>query len=163
MKEEFSKEDFWDAANLHTTEFKVEEDPDQIHKEDVSYEQILKYDCEQECIIKDGSNVIGSTYIILTSRKLMKDFLDNEINERELLLKSRELNKFDCAYFCSAFIFPEYRRKGIIYNSTSLLLEKIKNKKPIIFGWTFSEAGSNSIKKTAKEFNLKYFEKKHFT
>lgn len=163
MKENFSEEDFLKGVNLHVRGFNVKEDSNQIQEEDVSYKKIIDYDCEQECIIKENEKVIGSFYFILTSKKIMDNFLEEKINERDLLNNSRKLINFNSIYFCSAIIEEDYRRKGLIFKATKKLIKHINplfKEKPSIFGWTFSESGSNLFKKTAKEFSFEFFEKK---
>lgn len=164
MKDEISRKDFYDAVKLHVEEFEVESDFEQIQEEDVPYEKLIKNDCEEECILKDHDVVIGSTFVILTSIDIMNLFLQGKITERELLFESRKIKSYNSIYLCSSIIIQEYRRFGLIFEAGKILLKKIiekNNFNPVIFGWTFSEAGSNLLKKTAKHFNLEYFEKKH--
>ena len=117
-----------------------------------------------ECIdvIKDKEKIIGFTLIFPCKQETMSLFLNEKINEDELLeLIKKELNykEFDSIYLCQALIIPEYRRKGLAMKGLIKSIEKIisfsKNKKPVLFYWPFSNEGKKLAEKISEKTGLK--------
>ena len=115
-------------------------------------------------IIYDYKKVIGSTELIPTNKKIMREFLDLKIGEQELFTGSMmlEKNEINSLYICFAVIEKEYREKGIITQSITYQINEIKKKHKInnLFVWPYSKGGLNLSKKIAKNFNTKLYIRK---
>lgn len=163
LKDSFSESDFRFAEILENNEFRLESDSNQIQLSDILFNDLMNSSCEEQCIIKKGKSVIGTTYFIVTSKEIMKKFIYSEINERELLRLSRRNNLWEVIYFCDAILMSSYRNKGIMTKAGFTVLKNlnIKFNPTAIFAWIYSEGGRKLLKKFSEEFNLEYFEKKH--
>jgi len=164
FKEHITEKEYWEAEKELISHFEIEHDREQIQDDFESYDDFMKNECEQEIIIKDSDKIIGSFYCLITSKKLMYDFLSGKINENELLLKSIENKSYEAIYLCSTIIKKEYRKKRLTYKSNVLLIqsviEKFQMKSPYVFYWPFSEKGKNCAKKITGDLNLELLERK---
>jgi hypothetical protein len=99
--------------------------------------------------------------IIPTTQKLMKQFIKNEINERELLKKTPLHIKYNAIYLCSALVLPEYRRKGIAKRLMCKAIKSIKKEHPIdaLFYWAFSTTGKKLAHSVAGKCKLSIYKR----
>ena len=160
----FSKEDHDKIVELSEEFFDTEHDENQIPSEEITYKfNTINFPLSLN-IIKDGSKVIGQTFILPSKKKDMLDFISGKINERELFyrIKSCERNNFDSLYIVSALIIPEYRNKGIALGALKKHLE-VSGKEfdffPNLFCWIFSKEGEKLIEKLSRELEVKILSK----
>ncbi|OGU58719.1 MAG: hypothetical protein A2X64_00105 [Ignavibacteria bacterium GWF2_33_9] len=99
--------------------------------------------------------------VIPTNEDLMKKFLANEINERELFELTPLNIKYDSIYLCSALVLDEYRKKGITKGLALNAIKKIQQNHPIksLFVWTFSREGELAAESIARSTGLELFRK----
>jgi hypothetical protein len=99
--------------------------------------------------------------IIPTTQKLMKQFIKNEINERELLKKTPLHIKYDAIYLCSALVLPEYRKKGIAKRLMCKAIKSIKREHPIdaLFYWAFSTKGKKLAHSVAGKCKISLYKR----
>jgi predicted GNAT family acetyltransferase len=102
----------------------------------------------------DGNGPAVWILLIPTTEKLMQEFLENKIGEKQLLENTSAKEKFTAIYLCSAMVLEEYRGKGIARKLTLQAIEEIRRQHPVqnLFVWPFSKEGetlANSIAKIA--------------
>jgi GNAT superfamily N-acetyltransferase len=99
--------------------------------------------------------------VIPTTNKVMKQFIMNKINEKELL-KQTPLNvQYDSIYLCSALVLPEYRKRGLARKLLIKAVNSILKRHPIesLFYWEFSLAGKKLARSVASELRLPLFKR----
>ncbi len=168
LKDKITEYEFWQAENICNEFWQMENNcKDNSDYIDCSaefsyacnsYKELMENECEQEIIIKNSNEVIGTTYVILTSKKLMNDYLKKNITEKDLLLKSTENTCYEAIYISIILIKQEYRRKRLTYESIILLIKsmiaKFQLNNPIIYFLAFSNNGLKLINKIANDLNL---------
>lgn len=158
--------DLRDTAELAEKYFGTEKDPEQMptHKEASLW--ILEQIPECVNVIKDDGKQVGFTFIIPCNEEIMDKFLNREINERQLYeeVRKKKINSknFTTIYLCSAFVIPEYRRKGLVGNAVMKSIKKIVKTKhiPTLFYDAYSEDGKNVVEVSAKKLKIKVLERK---
>ena len=112
---------------------------------------------------EDQNGPVAWLLLIPTSEKIMRDFLSDVINEKQLFELTKSGLPFETVYLCSALVLPEYRRKGIIRKLLKEALENIMSQHNIhtLFVWAFSEEGLSTAKTIAEELQLPLLVKEH--
>lgn len=154
-----------EAAKLAENYFKSENDPEQISinfENSLWIRKNLPY-CLN--IIRYDGKIIGHSLIIPCKRKIMGKFISNEINEAQLfdeIKKSEENRKPECIYLCSAFIKPEFRGRGIVFESFIKSINKVIDKKQNLelFYWAYSNEGASLCEKIAKKLRVNLAKRK---
>ncbi len=117
-------------------------------------------------VIKYGDELIGFSLVYPCKREIMDKFVSKKINEAELfgMLKESELNrKPETIYFCSVFVKPEFRGRGLALKSLTKSIKSIFNlkSKPPLFYWAYSQEGDALSKKLATLLNLPLYKRKN--
>ena len=153
-------EDNIQSGKLAEKYFKMEHDPDQIPASIENVRWINKHIPECVNVMKNYQEIIGFTFIIPATRKLMNEFISGKISENSMfeeVKKSVNYRNFETIYLCSAFVKPEYRRKGLalegFVKSIEILMEK-RNIRPILFYWEYTPEGGRMCKSIADKLNL---------
>lgn len=136
--------------------FATRNDPDQIH---VTPQQLKKLAEIHPATLSELANENGPLIWILmipTTKTIMKEFLEEKINEKELLEKTKPGVKYECIYLCSATTLPEFRGKGETKKLCINEINEIRKDHPIktLFVWPFTKEGENLAKTVAKECGL---------
>ena len=141
--------------------FATKLDPDQLDVNEEVIEQLLEIHPASVSEFSDENGPLAWLIVLPTSIALMELFLNNEITERELFDKTRELKSFDAIYLCSALVLEEHRRKGISKDLALKAISKIRenNKITALFIWAFSEEGYKASEKIARLVELPFFQK----
>lgn len=97
--------------------------------------------------------------IIPSNEELMRLFLDDKLNEKELYNYSIKLSDFNTLYLCSALVLEEYQKKGIISNMAVAAIQSLKTSYSIkaLFAWPFTEAGKKAALSIANKVSLPLF------
>lgn len=143
-----------EASQISGEYFQTEEDTRQIGEDDINLEFAQN---GSEFLIVDNGQVIGNVFGFFVSLENANKFIDSKITEKELFYLSKEYLGHEVFYLCSAFIKPEFRKQGVIFNTIKEQLKFLfenKKIKPILLSWSFSEAGEKLSKKIANEFGL---------
>lgn len=94
------------------------------------FSQILNKFPNSHSIIRDNNEIIGETWIIPTNKKIMFEFLENKINEKQLIIKSVKkvsVNNFETIYIFYSAILKNYRQKGLIFKGKKNIKPLFKN------------------------------------
>ena len=125
--------------------FATGKDKNQIQ---VSEKDIKKlYKIHPRCLseIANENGPIIWLLVIPTNQKIMNDFLEKKITEKDILKFTNPGDSYDSIYLCSASTLPEFRGKDLTKNLCLEVIEEIKKTHPIknLFVWPFTKAGKN--------------------
>jgi len=141
--------------------FDMRNDPSQINVNDETTDLLKSIHPRTLNEEQDENGPIAWVLIFPTTEALMKQFIDDQINEMELL-RSTPLNvKYDAIYLCSALILPEYRGRGIAKRLTVKAIQAMQKDHPIksLFLWAFSSEGAKLALAIAGELGLQLYKK----
>lgn len=138
---------FEKALELSEAFFGTKKDPEQIPVTQASADKLqsihpntIRYQLDER------GDPIAWVVVIPTSTETMQKFTSGSISERELLDVAAEERSFEALYLCSAFVLPEYRRKGY---AKQLLLDGIRElsggRDLPLYAWVYSEAGERLV------------------
>jgi len=132
--------------------FAVKNDPSQLDVDEEVINHLLKIHPSTVSEKDDGDGPVAWVLLLPTTEKLMHQFLNKEITEKELYERTPLNEKYDAVYLCSAMVLEEFRKKGIAKTLTLSALEKIRELHNInyLFVWNFSEEGAASSISIAK-------------
>jgi len=150
---------------LVTEFFGTRNDPDQISVNEEERERLeaIHPDTMSEYANEDGPVVW--ILMIPTTHDTMQRFLNGDISERQLLMETKPGDTFHAIYLCSAYVLPEFRRKGLAKKVAMEAIANMRKDHPIkaLYYWPFSEDGKASALALAKELQLPLFEKVNYT
>ena len=158
-------EDSLECSKLSESYFKTKGDKEQFIVSDDKDIWIFNNLQEALNVIKYQDKVIGFVFFLPCSKKLMKEFISNKINEEELFEKIKSSPRsFETIYLCAAFIKAEFRKKGLVLEASLKLINQIIKQhkvKPVLFYWPYSEEGRKLALKIIEQTNLKVEIKKN--
>lgn len=131
--------------------FEAKRDPDQISVNGEEREKLSRIHTATLTQETDRNGPIAWILVIPTTGRIMEQFVDRKISERELLEQTPVGEKYDALYLCSALVLPEYRGKGIARRLTTDAVRSIQRDHPIreLFYWSFSTEGTRLAKSVA--------------
>jgi len=142
--------------------FAVRKDPEQL---DVNENVMEKLNEIHPATLSDkdfGEGPILWILLIPTTVALMNQFLNHEINEKQLYELTEPSQEYEAIYLCSALVLEEYRNKGYAKEVTLHAIKEIQKDHPIkaLFYWPFTEGGMHAARSIAKELELPLLERK---
>ncbi len=164
--DKFTRKDKDDGIKMAEKFFPWIEDENYVSPDEVTYDLIKNIYPNSVIYIKDNAKLIGHAFILPCNKRIMNNFLAKKINEKQMfhLIKDQVNEKsFDCIYLASAFVLPEYRKKGLATKAMVLAIKRLceaSNKdKPILFYEALSAEGNKLSKKVNEElgFEMKGF------
>ncbi|HXB42040.1 MAG TPA: GNAT family N-acetyltransferase [Bacteroidia bacterium] len=147
-----AKSNFERMLALAEETFDARNDPQQLDVNEKVLEQLRALHPATLGEYDDGKGPVVWILLIPTTEKLMKEFLENKIGEKQLLENTPAKEKFTAIYLCSAMVLEEYRGKGIAKKLTLKAIEEIRTQHPVqnLFVWPFSKEGEVLAKSIAK-------------
>jgi len=141
--------------------FAVRKDPEQL---DVNEEVMEKLHAIHPSTLSDkdfGEGPILWILLIPTTEALMHQFLNHEINEKQLYELTNPGHTYEAVYLCSALVLEEYRNKGYAKEVTLQAIEQIRKDHPIstLFYWPFTEEGKHAALSIAQQLELPLLER----
>ena len=138
-----SKSNFERMIELAQDVFAAKSDPEQL---DVDEEVIKQLEALHPASVSEYDEGDGPAIwmlLIPTTKKIMQDFLDKIINEKEILSLTPLNTKYEALYLCSAMTLPEYRGKGLSKKIALDAIKAIRKDHPIshLFVWPFTKEG----------------------
>lgn len=156
------KSNFLRMIQLAESIFDAKQDERQIAftEEDMAHMQSLHPRVMNEAKNENGPFCWVS--IIPTSQVNMNGFLEDKLNENQLLQNTTIQTPFESIYLCSALTLPEFRRKNIAFEITLSAISEIRTQHSIqsLFAWSFSEEGKRLCEKIAAAAELTCYLKK---
>jgi GNAT superfamily N-acetyltransferase len=123
--------------------FATKSDPNQISVNEKIMDQLHRIHPATMTGHDEGDGPVAWMMVIPTTNELMRQFIEKEINEQELLDKTPPGKSYDTIYLCSALVLPEYRNKGLATQLINDAVRKIRSDHPVksLFYWSFSHEG----------------------
>ena len=142
--------------------FDMKNDPDQLSVDGESIARLREIHPATMSEERDENGPIAWILVIPTTHALMESFTRGEINERELLERTRPGGVYDSLYLCSALVLPEHRGEGLARRLTSRAIRSISHDHPVrsLFYWSFSGAGDALAASVAREFDIPLYGRK---
>jgi GNAT superfamily N-acetyltransferase len=136
--------------------FDMKNDPDQLSVDEGSIARLREIDPATMSEERDENGPVAWILVIPTTHALMELFVRGEINERELLERTRPGRVYDSLYLCSALVLPEQRGKGLARRLAVRAVRSIQETHPIrsLFYWGFSAEGDRLAASLARECGL---------
>lgn len=99
--------------------------------------------------------------LVPTTAKVMYEFLEGIISERELLLETLPGQEYTAIYLCSIYVLPEFRKQGLSKKTMIEAISRIREDHSIksLYYWPFSSEGKQLAKTIAESFGLPLYEK----
>ncbi|MCW3077347.1 MAG: GCN5-related N-acetyltransferase (GNAT)-like protein [Bacteroidetes bacterium] len=141
--------------------FATRHDPGQLQ---VNKQQLKKLEKIHPATLSQSENENGPliwVLVIPTVNKIMLDFLEGTISEKELLKRTPLQVNYDCIYLCSATTLPESRGKGETKKLCVKAIKEIQKDHSIdaLFVWPFTKEGESLAESVARECGLNLFKK----
>ncbi len=154
---EASFQQFFALLEAH---FDVSQDPDQIqiNPENVAWIKNRIPECLQ--VIEYENKFVGASLTIPCTKKLMHQFIANDITEAELAhnLQTQNCNyaEIEAIYLCFAIILPEHQGCGLAYKGLTNSIHQIlpAGKKVDICYWPYSAEGQALALKIARNLDF---------
>ena len=145
---------------LVTEAFDMRNDPEQLDVNEKVIARLQRIHPDTLSELNEDGPIVW-ILIFPTIKKLMKDFLEEKISEKELFNLTEEGISYDCIYLCSASVLPEYRKKGHAKRLTVEAINEIRKDYPIesLFVWAFSKQGEKLAGKIGDEIKLPVYYK----
>lgn len=140
--------------------FNLDNDPTQINADMETYEYSIKIGAITVSVIEDGK-LLGWCFAFPTNQIMMNKFLSNEINENQLLWQTKKDENYDAIYLCAAYVFEEYREKGLGSNLIKNCLQPLLKNGVYIFYEPYTEEGKRLGESTLKDSGYKIKVKQH--
>jgi hypothetical protein len=136
--------------------FHTSEDPNQARLEDCSFEISKKFPYTWT-VIKDGDKLIGYTYILPATNKIMRKFAKGQLTENQLVKiinKKIKYSNCDAAYLAGAVVIEEYQNKGYAIKATIDTLLNMDKERGMklkdLYIWPFTDAMNSMIDKAKR-------------
>jgi hypothetical protein len=142
--------------------FSFRSDPEQLDVNPEIMERLRKIHPSTMMEYNDGKGPGAWILVIPTTKTLMEQFINCEINEKQLFNLTPLDVKYDSLYLCSALVLEEYRHKGITTRFVISALKEMQKEHPIksLFVWPFTEGGDAIARKIAGLTGLPLYERK---
>jgi hypothetical protein len=142
--------------------FSFRSDPEQLDVNPEIMDRLRKIHPSTMMEYNDGKGPGAWILVIPTTKALMEQFINGEINEKQLFNQTPLGVKYDSLYLCSALVLDEYRHKGITTRFVISALKEMQKEHPIksLFVWPFTEGGDATARKIAELSGLPLYERK---
>ncbi len=162
---ELNKKEIEEGRQLAESYFETSNDPDQMPTNEENSTWIRKEIPTCLSIIRHKKRIIGFALVIPCTKALMNQFISKKITEAQLFdkVKSSEAYKTrEAIYFCSVFVKPEFRGKGLALKSLTFTIENSfdLSKSPPLFYWAYSKEGDALAKRLAHDLKLPLYKRK---
>ncbi len=151
-----STSNFERLIQLADSVFSTRTDPDQldVNQDILAHLEKIHSSCVSEWNEEDGP--VCWVLMFPTTQKLMYEFLNKEISEKQLYELTPLHAEYDCIYLCSALVLEEYRRKGIASKLSLEAISEIRKNYPIqhLFVWAFTEEGNRAADFISKKCQI---------
>jgi hypothetical protein len=151
-----AQENFQRMLQLIDTVFATRSDPNQLQVNQKAMKKLEKIHPATLSELADENGLGIWVLLIPTTKKVMEDFLNATISEKDILNNTQPGQQYECIYLCSATTLPEYRGKGETKKLCMQAITAICKDYPIqtLYVWPFTEAGENLAETIANHCGL---------
>jgi hypothetical protein len=141
--------------------FGTREDGDQITVTPEELKRLLDIHHATMTEVANEDGPILWLLLVPTTAKVMYEFLERIISERQLLLETIPGQEYTAIYLCSIYVLPEFRKQGLSRKTMIEAINQIQKDHPIksLYYWPFSNEGKQLATSIAEELDLPLFEK----
>jgi hypothetical protein len=141
--------------------FGTREDGDQITVTPEELKRLLDIHPATMSEVANEDGPILWLLLVPTTAKVMYEFLEGIISERQLLLETLPGQEYTAIYLCSIYVLPEFRKQGLSRKTMIEAINQIQKDHPIksLYYWPFSNEGKQLATTIAEELDLPLFEK----
>lgn len=140
--------------------FNLDEDPTQISADMKTYEYSVEIGGITVSAI-ENDKLLGWCFAFPTNRVLMNQFLDRTLTEKELLWCTKKDENYDAIYLCAAYVYEEYRKRGLGLKLVKKCLEPLLKEGVCIFYEPYSDEGQRLGLTALKDYNYEIKIKQH--
>jgi GNAT superfamily N-acetyltransferase len=130
-------------VKLAETFFETKNDPEQLSVNEAVINRLREIHPDTLAEERTADGPVAWVLVIPTSLVMMERFLEQTMNERDLLRPLAAGETYEAIYLCSALVLPEFRRQGLARRLTIRSVESMRKDYPIkrLFYWAFSREG----------------------
>lgn len=146
-----------DVTSKMTEEyFGMEKDSSQISNTKEMRDWIYKNNKNYLNIIKDDRGIIGYSFFLPCTKKLMEEFVNNKITEAELVEQIKKIQFSgvpESIYLCSVIVDKKFQGRGLATSACIKIINKVTDngkQKPVLFYWEYFDEGGKLARKIAK-------------
>jgi GNAT superfamily N-acetyltransferase len=136
--------------------FNARQDREQLDVNEAVIGELLALHLSSVKQIEDENGPVLWLLLIPTLESIAKKFLKNEIQETELLKLTPKGVSYTVLYLCSVMVLPEYRGKGLAFETTVKAIEEIRKEMRLdaLLVWPFSNEGRELAKKISDQTGI---------
>lgn len=155
-----SRKDIDITSEMSEQFFKMKKDPSQMAATIQTRDWIYRNAANCLNVIRNNGEIVGYTFLVPCSKKLMNDFVSKKIDEAKLIgeIEGSKLPAFpESIYLCASIVKEEFRGQGLATIAFTKLISKMISRtpvKPVLFYWQYSNEGGKLAKRVAAETGL---------
>ncbi len=154
----WARTDFDITSKFTEDYFGTEQDPQQIRTSPENRDWLYNNMPYSVNVIRDHTEIVGFSFILPCTNRMMEQFLSLEIDEATLFEEIKGMSRLsppEAIYLCSAVLKEEYRGRGLATLAFVKSISQIKgDSDPILFYWKFSDEGERLAKRVARQMGL---------
>ncbi len=128
--------------------FATESDHNQIPVNIEALEKLKKIHSATVLFRLEDDELVSWVVTVPTERRLMQQFMSDEITERDLLEHTPIRDEYEALYLCAAFTAAEHRRKGYVLGLFAEALRRLPLAQGApLFTWPISFEGKKTAEK----------------
>lgn len=143
--------------------FGVENDPFQVPVTRETWNKMLYLHPKSILYrLNDKGGLMAWFGVVPTTKKLMTEFIEGRITEKEMFDRTTKQDKPEALYLGGVVVLPEYRGKGVAKGLLKEAIDIFQKINPDInlFFWAFSEEGRSLAEKVSKELGVEILSRK---
>ncbi len=137
--------------------FSTRNDPDQLQVTRKQMEKLQRIHPRTLSELADENGPVIWVLMIPTTSEVMFQFVERNISEKQLLEQTKEGDRYDSIYLCSATTLPEYRGLGKTRGLCLDAIAEIRKDHPVknLFVWPFTSEGDRLAASLAEACGLR--------
>ena len=142
------------------TFFNIDKDCTQIMADKKTYNYSVRIGGSTAMAIED-EKLLGWCFAFPTSRKLMVQFLNDSISEKELFWSTKKNKKYDVIYLCAAYVYSSHRKTGLGSKLIDECLKPLLKDGVCIFYEPYTKKGKRLGESALKDYKYEIKIKEH--
>ena len=142
------------------TFFNIDNDSTQIMADKKTYNYSCRIGGSTIMALENGK-LLGWCFAFPTNRKLMEQFLNDTISERELFWMTKKNKKYDAVYLCAAYVYSNHRQMGLGTKLINECLKPLLKERVCIFYEPYTKKGKRLGESALKDYKYEIKVKQH--